>query len=220
MPLPEDYQDGDVLSAADVNAITAAVNDSVGIATFNAKGDLLVGLTNDSVGVLSVGTNGFLLTADSAAASGMKWASPAGKVLQLQSVTATASASTTSTSFVDLTSMSISFTPTSATSNIVIQFWGELEVFLSGTTESERYANVRLMKDASALVTLSVGRELVAASAAVSPLGDSYIPASIFWIEAASNTTARTYKIQHNSPTTNVTSQFTERSLIIWEVAP
>lgn len=224
MTLPTDYIDGDVLTAADVNAITLAVNSNtnskIGAGTFNAKGDLLVGLTNDSVGVLSVGTNGFLLTADSSTASGLKWATPAGKVLQMQYVTSATNASTTSTTYVDLTSMSVSFTPTSATSNIVIQFWGNCEVFLSGTTESERYQNTKLVRDSTDLATTSVGRELVAASAAASPLGDSYVPGSLTWTEAASSTTARTYKIQHRVPTTNLTSLYGDRSLVIWEVAP
>lgn len=223
MTLPTDYIDGDVLTAADVNAITLAVNSNtnskIGVGTFNAKGDLLVGLTNDSVGVLSVGTNGFLLTADSSTASGLKWASPAGKVLQMQYVTSTTNASTTSTTYVDVTSMSISFTPISATSNIVIQFWGGLEVFLSGTTESERWQNTRLLRDATAITAATIGRELVAASAAASTLGDSYVPGSLTWTEASSSTTARTYKIQHEVPTTNITSLYKNRALVIWEVA-
>ena len=41
---------------------------------FDAKGDLLVGTANDAVSRLGVGTNGYLLTADSAEATGVKWA--------------------------------------------------------------------------------------------------------------------------------------------------
>lgn len=40
----------------------------------NAKGDLLVGTADDTVDRLPVGTNGYLLTADSAEVSGIKWA--------------------------------------------------------------------------------------------------------------------------------------------------
>jgi hypothetical protein len=42
----------------------------------DAKGDLLVGTAADTVGRLAVGTNGHVLTADSAEASGVKWAAP------------------------------------------------------------------------------------------------------------------------------------------------
>ena len=42
--------------------------------TWAAKGDLIVGTANDTAQVLSVGTNGHVLTADSAQATGTKWA--------------------------------------------------------------------------------------------------------------------------------------------------
>ena len=42
--------------------------------TIDAKGDLLVGTAADTVGRLAVGTNNYILTADSAQASGLKWA--------------------------------------------------------------------------------------------------------------------------------------------------
>lgn len=46
--------------------------------TIDAKGDIIVGTANDSVARLAVGTNGFVLTADSAEATGVKWAAPSG----------------------------------------------------------------------------------------------------------------------------------------------
>jgi hypothetical protein len=44
----------------------------------NAKGDLLVGTANDTIARLGVGTDGFILTADSAETSGVKWAANTG----------------------------------------------------------------------------------------------------------------------------------------------
>jgi len=41
---------------------------------FDAKGDLLVGTADDAVSRLAVGANGYLLTADSAETTGVKWA--------------------------------------------------------------------------------------------------------------------------------------------------
>lgn len=51
---------------------------SSGVATdtiFDAKGDLAVGTGADTASKLTVGTNGYVLTADSAQSTGVKWAS-------------------------------------------------------------------------------------------------------------------------------------------------
>ena len=45
-----------------------------------AKGDLLTGTANDTPAVLTVGANGTTLVADSAEATGLKWATPASGV--------------------------------------------------------------------------------------------------------------------------------------------
>jgi hypothetical protein len=41
---------------------------------FDAKGDILVGVSADTAGKLTLGTNGYVLTADSSTATGLKWA--------------------------------------------------------------------------------------------------------------------------------------------------
>jgi hypothetical protein len=46
------------------------------ISTIDAKGDLLAGTADNTIGRRSVGANGTVLTADSAEATGMKWATP------------------------------------------------------------------------------------------------------------------------------------------------
>ena len=47
-------------------------------ALVDAKGDLLVASANDTVTRLAVGTNDYVLTADSAEATGVKWAAASG----------------------------------------------------------------------------------------------------------------------------------------------
>lgn len=72
----------------DANAIQNSIVD--------AKGDLIAATANDTPARLAVGTNGQVLTADSTAATGIKWATPAsGGGLTLLSTTTITSATTT-----------------------------------------------------------------------------------------------------------------------------
>ena len=64
----------DSAQAAGVRWGAAAATDAVSAALVDAKGDLIVGSANDAVARLPVGANGLSLVADSAAASGVKWA--------------------------------------------------------------------------------------------------------------------------------------------------
>ena len=57
------------ITAIDINATLKNTD-------FAAKGDLLSASANDTLSVLSVGTNGQVLTANSATASGLQWATP------------------------------------------------------------------------------------------------------------------------------------------------
>ena len=59
----------------------------------DAKGDLIVGTGADTFSKLSAGTNGYLLTADSAEATGLKWSAPSAGALTLIAATTTFSSS-------------------------------------------------------------------------------------------------------------------------------
>jgi len=61
-------------AATSASLAATIVASAVSGTLIDAKGDLLVGTANDTVARLPVGTNGYLLTADSAEASGIKWA--------------------------------------------------------------------------------------------------------------------------------------------------
>ena len=58
--------------------LTSPVLTTPTISTIDAKGDLLVGTADNTIGRLAVGTNTYILTADSAETTGLKWAAPAG----------------------------------------------------------------------------------------------------------------------------------------------
>jgi hypothetical protein len=78
----------------DSNAIQNAIVD--------AKGDLIGATANDTPARLAVGTNGQILTADSTAATGLKWATATSGGMTLLSTT-TLSGSTTTISSIDQT---------------------------------------------------------------------------------------------------------------------
>ena len=75
--------------------ITKATASSVAPA---AKGDLVVGSATNDAAILGVGTNNYVLTADSAEATGLKWAAAGGGGLTLLSTTTLSGSSTSLTS--------------------------------------------------------------------------------------------------------------------------
>lgn len=122
-----------ITSAGDIEGVTAGTGISGGgtsgtvtitnsMATaIDAKGDLIAGTGADAFARLGVGTNGTVLTADSAEATGMKWAAAStGKVVQIVSTTSTSETYSQSSTFSDVTGASLSITPTSASNKILI----------------------------------------------------------------------------------------------------
>ena len=110
-------------SGTDMDFIWVAQDDSNAIqnAIVDAKGDLIGATAADTPARLAVGTNGQVLTADSTAATGLNWATPAGggKVLQVvysSYATETTIASTSLTT----TGLTGTITPSSASSKVLI----------------------------------------------------------------------------------------------------
>jgi len=71
---------------------------------------------------------------------------PAGTVLQVVSTTKSDTFSTTSTSFVDVTGLSVSITPTSATSKILVFFTA-----YTSADQNSSSAPIRLVRDSTAI---------------------------------------------------------------------
>ena len=178
--------------ADDTNAIQNAIVD--------AKGDLITATAADTPARLGVGTNGQILTADSTAATGIKWAAPAsaGKLLQVINVVKTNSFTTTSTSYVDITGLSTSITPTSATSKILVT------VTLPILTMSDGNAGfINLLRGSTTLTSSSDGGLADTNDAWTSFGGWSgeaqnrmYKSASITYLDSPATTSATTYKCQ------------------------
>ena len=67
--------------------LTSPVLTTPSISNIDAKGDLLAGTADNTIGRLAVGTNDQVLTADSTASTGMKWATAASGGMTLLSTT-------------------------------------------------------------------------------------------------------------------------------------
>lgn len=113
-----------------------------------------------------------------------------GAVLQVQSVIKTDSFSTTSTSFVDVTGLSVSITPTSTSSTILVLF----SIAASGSTTNDMYAN--LVRGSTAIAQSTSGTSanstfyLFRPSASMLPTWSSMI------VDSPASASSVTYKMQ------------------------
>jgi len=162
---------------------TVTVTNSMATA-IDAKGDLIVGTGADTFSRLAVSaTNGHTLVADSAEATGLKWAAPAGgggKVLQVVQDTLVGGLTTTSTSYVD-SGLTLSITPVSVSSRILVM------VNIVGMNPStSQGAGARIMRDSTEIyftdvINLGIGNTT---------------PVSFMYVDSPSTTSAITYKAQ------------------------
>ena len=190
---------GQVLAKAtntDMDFTWVAQDDSNAIqnAIVDAKGDIIAATAADTPARLAVGTNGQVLTADSAEATGLKWAttSGGGKVLQVISTTKTDTFTSTSTSFADITGLSVSITPSSASSKIM--------VFYNVTGSGDAGVNtssIRLVRGATAINIGDVAGSRTPATNGIFEGEQTAIGnASTNFLDAPATTSATTYKVQ------------------------
>jgi hypothetical protein len=174
--------------------LTSPVLTTPSISTIDAKGDLLAGTADNTIGRLAVGSNGQVLTADSTTATGLKWAAAAGggKVLQVVSATKTDTFTSTSTAYTDITGLSVSITPSSTSSKIM--------VFVNLTGNGAPASNgsyYRLMRGTTAIAIGDAASTRTRASASMYLNDTGQTTATSFSnLDSPATTSATTYKVQ------------------------
>jgi hypothetical protein len=210
---------GQVLTVAAGVPSWASPSDQTPLTT---KGDVFTFSTVDAR--LGVGANGTVLTADSAEATGLKWAAPAsgGKVLQVVTATTTTSTTSTSTTWAD-TGLSASITPSSVSSKILVM---TSQSFRQTADQNYVYGGFRLQRastnifgsNAASSPTNSV---VYVASSAAFELNSVW---NYSYLDSPSTTSSTTYKtqqaVQAAANNQTIISQFTSHpsSIILLEI--
>jgi hypothetical protein len=196
----------------DITAVTAGTGISGGgttgavtitnsmATTIDAKGDLVVGTGADTFARLAVGTNGHTLVADSSEATGLKWVAPAGggKVLQVVQDVSTTQESTTSATYVD-TNLSVSITPSAATSKILCILAAPVRS-ANTTTSTSVLSYYNLVRGSTEIAATNISFEGSSQNIAL------HTSASIVYLDSPNTTSATTYKVQMRRAVTNNTT--------------
>ena len=179
-----------VLTSSDLIYFNTAIQPS----TLTAKGDIYAASAAGAVGRVAVGTNGQVLTADSSQTRGLAWTtvSATPRIAQVVTASTATTTTTTSTSYVDATGLSVTITPTSSTSKILILTSCVFQSYsgASGTAVGGIYQVVR------GATAIANGDFLwLSTSGAVSNFIADF-PSSISYVDSPATTSATTYKLQ------------------------
>ena len=121
----------------------------------------------------------------------LEFGTPTGKIVQVKHATKTDTFSTASTSYVDVTDLTITITPTSTSNYIAI--WA----FVNGnTTGSKSYG--RIVRDSTAIAVGDAAGSRVQATFDMNNAGSSNrgLTCGGIWVEQAQSTNSTVYKIQ------------------------
>ena len=167
-----------------------------GSSPLTTKGDVYTYSTTDAR--LGVGTNGQVLTADSTAATGIKWATPAsggGKVLQVVSFTTSTASTTTSSTWAN-TNITLNITPSASTSKVMVISSIPVQYYTNGAGTNQVGMGINLYRNGSTIFDISGGG---GESFYITDSENSYKQmsdiASINYLDSPATTSATTYAI-------------------------
>lgn len=216
-PVKANYATGDVLTAANMNDLSGTVN----LIAPTAKGDLFAGSAANTYTKLAVGTNGQVLTADSTAATGIKWATVAagGKVLQVVQGTTQTSASTTSNSVYSDTNLTATITPSATSSKILVIVMQAMKTAASSSASTGFY--LKLLRGSTAITGETSGNYNFIYLTTGNPVTyDKRFLMPITYLDSPSTTSATTYKTQIQNYQGTTTAQYdgTMSTIILMEI--
>jgi hypothetical protein len=162
------------------------------------KGDIITATAANTPARLGVGSNDQILVADSTASTGLKWATASagsGRILQVVQATFGTQTSTSSTTYID-TGLTVTITPTAATSTILVLF--TLPIAKQGNVNSK--LNWKLLRAS----TLLSGTQVNYLRNDTASLFQSSVSYSYY--DSPATTSATIYKVQFatNSATNGV----------------
>jgi len=180
-------------SNTDMDFVWSADATGIPVTLLDAKGDLIVASAADTAARLAVGTNGYILTADSTATNGIKWAAPAGggKVLQVVSAT-TSTLTTIATNTYTDTSITATITPTASNSTILVIISANQLVYNTSTTTFVK-SKARILRGATQIVEYPNAQQVEGASATYI---SSVVQSSFSYLDSPATTSSTTYKLQ------------------------
>lgn len=187
-------------TAATPNAVKTSYDLAAGAiakSVATTKGDLLAATASATIARLGVGTNGQVLTADSTAATGIKWAAAGGSGKVLQVVSATYSTATTiaTTTFTD-TGLSLSITPSATTSKILVLVQ---QAIYQDRQTNQVGAGLQLVRGASNLITTD-GEMYYMYNGSTTAILGGMLP--VTYLDSPATTSSITYKTQLKAAST------------------